>query len=68
MENKIQNLELHEIIERFETIEKKLKLDESRILGVPWWDMVRYPLFEILLKKKTNTKKITRCTLGQHFR
>ena len=58
MENKIQNLELHEIIERFETIEKKLKLDESRILGVPWWDMVRYPLFEILLKKKTNTKKI----------
>ena len=52
MQNNLNNLELNKIIERFENIEKNLKLDESRISGVPWWDLIRYPLFEELLKKK----------------
>lgn len=55
MQNNLNNLELSEIIKRFENIEKNLRLDESRILRVPWWDLIRYPLFEEILKKKSNS-------------
>jgi hypothetical protein len=34
----------------FEVIEKELALDHSVIEGVPWWDMLRYPIFQGILK------------------
>jgi len=61
------NWTFNEVLERFEAIEKKLHLDESIIQGVPWWDTLRYQLFNELLselglredfkKKKTLTIK-----------
>ena len=39
----------NEVLERFESIEKKLCLDKSLIQSVPWWDMLRYKLFKELL-------------------
>ena len=38
-----------EVLEHFEAIEKELQLDDSLIQGVPWWDIVRYPLFQEIL-------------------
>lgn len=40
---------MNETLKKFEKIEKELNLDRSLIQGVPWWDMVRYPLYEQLL-------------------
>jgi len=40
-----------EILGHFEYIEKELRLDQSWVQGVPWWDMVRYPLFTLLLQE-----------------
>jgi hypothetical protein len=34
----------------FEVIEKELALDQSVIEGVPWWDMLRYPIFQGILQ------------------
>jgi len=51
-------------LKRFEAIEKELKLDESIIQGVPWWDKLRNELFiELLIElglKKTfeNNEKL----------
>ena len=42
---------LDRTIQTFESIEKDLKLDESIISGVPWWDCLRYPLFNELITK-----------------
>jgi hypothetical protein len=52
-------LKFNKFLEKFEAIETELKLDESIIQEIPWWDMVRYPLFEdifaqLSLKKRGN--------------
>ena len=49
MKNKNYKWTFNEILERFEDIEKKLRLDEAIIQGVPWWDVLRYQLFYELL-------------------
>lgn len=51
MKNKNTNWTFNEILERFEAIEKKLSLDKSLIQGVPWWDTLRYQLFNELLSE-----------------
>ena len=53
---------MSEILKKFEKIEKKLKLDQSKIKNVTWWDAVRYPLFleilaELGLRQKKSIKK-----------
>ena len=66
MKKKNLNLSFNDVVKRFELIEKELKLDKSFVQNVPWWDMVRYPIFqalklelkfETIKKKKISTKK-----------
>jgi hypothetical protein len=45
------NWTFEKVLSEFETIEKELALDRSLIEGVPWWDAVRYPIFQEVLKK-----------------
>ena len=49
MKNKSYKWTFNEVLQRFETIEKELSLDESLIQGVPWWDRLRNHLFLELL-------------------
>lgn len=56
----------NEVLGKFEAIEEDLRLDESLINGVPWWDSVRYSLFQDILRELqlletavTNSKKST---------
>ena len=51
MKNKDYKWTYSEVLERFEAIEKELSLDKSIIQGVPWWDTLRYRLFNELLIK-----------------
>lgn len=63
MKNKDYRWTFEKFLERFEAIEKDLKLDESIIKGVPWWDKLRNELFiELLIElglKKTFEKNET---------
>ena len=55
MKNQKNRWTFKKVLERFEEIEKKLNLDRSIIQGVPWWDKLRYELFnELLIKLKLN--------------
>lgn len=40
----------NKVLELYEAIEKDLHLDDSLINGVPWWDSLRYPLFQEILR------------------
>lgn len=40
-----------EVLKKFEQIERELKLDQSLIQNVPWWEVVRYTLFLEILNK-----------------
>ena len=51
MKNKNTNWTFNKVLERFEAIEKNLCLDKSLIQGVPWWDTLRYQLFNELLSE-----------------
>ena len=50
-------MKFKDILEKFEAIENELNLDKSIIQGIPWWDMVRYPLFEDIFAEITLRKK-----------
>ncbi len=50
-------MKFSEILEKFESIESELELDKSIIQGVPWWDLVRYPLFENIFAQFSEKKK-----------
>ena len=55
MKNKGYKWTFKEVLVRFEYIENQLSLDKSIIQGVPWWDKLRYELFnELLIKLKLN--------------
>ena len=55
MKNKVYKWTFKEVLVRFEYIENQLSLDKSIIQGVPWWDKLRYELFnELLIKLKLN--------------
>ena len=45
-----KTLSFNKVLELYEAIEKDLHLDDSLINGVPWWDSVRYPLFQQILQ------------------
>lgn len=47
----ISKLTFNEALKKFEKIEKDLKLDESLINDIYWWDSVRYPLFQDILRQ-----------------
>lgn len=59
-------MKFKDILEKFETIEVQLKLDESLIKNIYWWDMVRYPLFEEIFAK-TSLKKQAPETMQKFF-
>ena len=42
---------LSDILNKFENLEVRFKLDKRFILGVPFWDMLRYPLYHEVLSK-----------------
>ena len=51
MKNKNYTWTFNQVIEKFEEIEIELALDKSLIKNVPWWDLVRQPLFLKLLNE-----------------
>ena len=38
-----------ELLNKYESIEKDLRLDKSLVFDIPWWDNLRYPLFQEIL-------------------
>jgi len=42
---------LSDILNKFENLEVRFKLDKRFILGVPFWDMLRYPLYHEVLSQ-----------------
>ena len=46
--NKKKDLFL-ELLNKYESIEKDLHLDKSLFFNIPWWDNLRYPLFQEIL-------------------
>ena len=55
-----------EILAKFEKFEKDFNLGSSRIHEIPWWDLVRYPLYRDILvanklhenRQKTDVKSV----------
>jgi len=58
MKKKYINQKFENILKDFENIEKELLLDKSIIKGVPWWDMVRYPIFNKLVNSQLRQNNI----------
>ena len=38
-----------ELLNKYESLEKDLHLDKSLVFNIPWWDNLRYPLFQEIL-------------------
>ena len=58
MKKKNYNWNLNEVLELFETIEKRNNLGDHKINNVNWWDFTRYNTYRELLEKLNLEKSI----------
>src|SRR5258707_10687087 len=53
-----QNVDLDEFTERLFSIERRLEVFSDRSAGLPWWDGVRYDVYEFLFSAVAGTSAV----------